>query len=563
MTRPTDKSPEVQRFDALLHNFFSACTQALANNDPAECDQTAMRQSKYIYERLAKTADRLGTQETRRILDQVWEYNLEFGIVKNFYANKKACAAFLPIMLDRALSVADKAGKGGELASILQGVLDIYWECETTSADMLGADGIPFEDKPHPERHERAWQFREWLRSLKLRNLARKRQNGERINVVFLVYRPAVWQYEGVYRLMEKDPAFEPIVAVAPFPSDDQEMRAYNANLCRSRFGTGYNVCFFFENFDYATLVEQCKPDMAFFTDSWGDVCSSYCIVSAFDCLTCYSPYGFYSANMQGSQYNRMFHHFLDYMFCESPLHVEMAKRYADNQGRNAVATGYAKLDALRDNMRAMPDPWGTGQDVKRIIWAPHFTIMGNPHVQGYSCFLAMAEFMLNLAKQFANHLHFAFKPHPNLKGKLYEHPLWGPQRTEEYWRAWAEDIPGALVAETDYMALFQHSDAMILDSISFISEYMVTGKPMLFTVRDESIWKKWNEYGLQTFNLCYHAVNLEQDVSAFLSKIILEQQDALKEERKAFVDRNLVPVGGRSATNNMFDLLLKNIIIA
>lgn len=561
MTKPSDISPEVQRFDVLLHNLASACSQALANGDPAECDRTAVRQSRYIYERLAKAADRLGVQETRRIIDQVWENNLELGTVRKFFANRKNCTAFLPIMLDRALSVADKAGEGDKLETILQGVLDVYWQCETTSADMLGADGIPFEEKPHPEQHKRAWQFREWLRGLKLRNLARKRQCGEKIRVIFLVHRPAIWQYEGVYRLMEKDPAFEPLVVVAPFIPTEKEVRAHNADLCKERFGEGYNVRFFFDNFNYDALLEQCNPDMAFFTDSWGHVCSSYCAVSAFNCLVCYSPYGFHSANMQGSQYNRMFHHFLDYMFCESPLHVQMAQRYADNQGKNAVASGYPKLDALRDI--TMPDPWGANHDAKRIIWAPHFTIMENRHIQGYSCFLEMAASMLDLARRFSRHLQFAFKPHPNLKGVLYDHPHWGPERTEEYWRAWAEEIPGAIVAETDYMALFLHSDAMILDSISFISEYMVTGKPMLFTIRDKSIREKWNEYGLQTFNLCYHAEDLEQDVSAFLSDIILEKKDDLYEQRIAFVKENLVPAGNKSASENIYELLLREITVA
>lgn len=548
-----------QAMELLLQKFDTACSRALEKGDSAGCDRMAARHIKTILERLLKESNALDDVNLRKFMDLVWETCSRLGLVERFYTRQDSCAAFLSIMLHRALAVVDRAGDDSGLAWVIRGILDVYWQCEFTSAETLGADGVPFAEKPQPERHERAWQFMERLRTLKLARLAHLREENTRIRVAFLVHRPAFWQYEGIYRLMEADSAFETMIVVAPFPSATEAEQEHNATLCKERFGTTYNAKFFLDGFSYPALREEFKPDMVFLTDPWGAVCTSYSSVTVFDCVTCYSPYGIYSANIQGSQYNKIFHHFLDYDFCESPLHEQMARKYADNRGANSVVTGYAKLDTLFEGSGAVPDPWGMDREAKRIIWAPHFTIMENRHIQGYSCFVSIADFMLGLARQFAGKLQFAFKPHPNLKSTLCRHPLWGETRTEAYWNAWKE-IPGCLVAETEYISLFRHSDAMILDSISFISEYMVTGKPILFTVRDASVKTKWNEYGFQAFKQCYLAENLEEDISRFLVNIVLENDDTLRAGRLDFVAKNLVPPNGKTASQNMLDFLLGEI---
>ena len=74
--------------------------------------------------------------------------------------------------------------------------------------------------------------------------------------------------------------------------------------------------------------------------------------------------------------------------------------------------------------------------DKKKIVYAPHQSIIkeNNLHL---STFLHVADFMVNLAKKYEDIIEWSFKPHPILKSKLYKHPEWGKERTDNYYSFW------------------------------------------------------------------------------------------------------------------------------
>ena len=54
----------------------------------------------------------------------------------------------------------------------------------------------------------------------------------------------------------------------------------------------------------------------------------------------------------------------------------------------------------------------------------------------------------------------------------------------DAYCRAW-DALPNAKVVMGEYLAYFASSDAMILDSVSFMAEYLYVHKPALFLTRE------------------------------------------------------------------------------
>ena len=106
--------------------------------------------------------------------------------------------------------------------------------------------------------------------------------------------------------------------------------------------------------------------------------------------------------------------------------------------------------------------------------------------------------------KSFPSRL-IAFKPHPILKPKLYKHALWGKERTDAYYHCW-ETMENTQLEMSDYIDLFMTSDAMIFDSVSFMTEYLYTKKPALFLCREgiekQSVIYFYISLQLQAYNL-------------------------------------------------------------
>jgi CDP-glycerol glycerophosphotransferase (TagB/SpsB family) len=157
---------------------------------------------------------------------------------------------------------------------------------------------------------------------------------------------------------------------------------------------------------------------------------------------------------------------------------------------------------------------------------------------------------MLEMAEKYRDSVQIAFKPHPLLKVKLRD--KWGEKVTEEYYRKWAE-LENGQVEDGEFIDLFLTSDAMILDCLSFIAEYSVTGKPALFTEGTHSR-VLLNDMGKALHSMMYHAKdNLAEEVSHFIEDVVISGQDPLREQRLEFVKNEMLPPNDRSAAENVY----------
>ncbi|MBQ4636060.1 MAG: CDP-glycerol glycerophosphotransferase family protein [Akkermansia sp.] len=229
-----------------------------------------------------------------------------------------------------------------------------------------------------------------------------------------------------------------------------------------------------------------------------------------------------------------------------------------NNQGRNLAIVGHPYLDYLREGknycLQDMNNMWKNYRPgIKKLIWAPHWTI-GNQSFYSNGSFLSICDDMVNLAKQHADRLLIAFKPHPILYRALCDHPDWGQEKTDAYYKQWAT-MPNTQVEEGEYRELFWSSDAMIHDCGSFIIEYPIVNKPCMYLQRGEG-YSDFNEFAKAALN-CYTIGKNAEDIEKFIIEQVIGAQDPKKDVRVDFIEQYLSPVGGKTAAENIIESIL------
>ncbi|MFH6958386.1 CDP-glycerol glycerophosphotransferase family protein [Flavobacterium aquidurense] len=382
-----------------------------------------------------------------------------------------------------------------------------------------------------------------------------------RIKVVFFLIHDSIWKYEEVYKLMEKDDRFEVIILVCPYIIYGEQNMIVQMDSSFDNFKKrGYNVIKALNEFngEWLDVKDSIKPDIIFFTNPHKLTLNNYYISNFTNYLTCYAPYNFGNSHLFHEMHNQIFHNCLWKLFAETDYHKELSSTYAENKGVNVVTTGFPGTDIFLDKKYEAKDVWKIkDKNIKRIIWAPHHTIDDNTDFLSYSAFLIYEKFMKNLLNEYKGSLQIAFKPHPLLKNKLFEHKDWGKEKTESYYDFWMTSENGQL-NEGDYIDLFFTSDAMIHDSGSFLTEYLYLNKPVLHTNRDERIKERMNLFGIQSFDMHYHAKN-QNDIINFVDKL-LAGLDEKKVERELFFEENLMPPKKLTASENIYNEIVSNI---
>ncbi len=378
------------------------------------------------------------------------------------------------------------------------------------------------------------------------------------INVAFFALLDSVWKYEEVYRLMEKDSRFNPVVFVCPVVSMGHDYMIENMDKVYDFYKKqSYNVIKTYEakSNTYLNIKSQYNPDIIFYTNPYKGLIDDRYYIDKFKTdITCYVPYAIMStANRMF--YDLGFHNKLWKVFCETTMHYDVGARIQKRQGKNYFHSGYPGLDKLFEGV-SQKDPWKIkNKKIKRVIWAPHHSIGFFTKV---SNFLEYYDVFLEVAEKYKKKLQIAFKPHPLLRYVLYQRDDWGKDKTDEYYKKW-EELENGQFEDSDYIDLFLESDALIHDSGSFISEYLATRKPSLFMISSKANMDEWSEYGAKALSVHYKSNN-KADLFKFINDVVLDGQDHKKEKRNKFVNEILLPSNGKSASENILNHLLEEV---
>lgn len=311
-----------------------------------------------------------------------------------------------------------------------------------------------------------------------LKKLKAKSQQSK-IKVAFLVGEPQKWNCQILYDLLSKHPNFEPIVLLSPVTEITNKTLSYLASIeDLENFFKNLNVkwkrAYDKKSQKYLPL-EIFKPDIVFYPQPWGlDQKTQGILKTSEIALTCYTPYCFHMFNSK-TNYTAKFHARLWTYFveCDDYRTLYMQKHNA----QNCITVGNVKLDHyIYKPIKANSESKSLDHQKKiHIIYAPHHSFGGQYRM---ATFAENGEFILNLARQHPE-FQWTFKPHPRLKDEIIINKILTKEQTEQYYKDW-EEI-GQVHNSGNYQNLFDSSDLMITDCISFLAEYFPSAKPLIF----------------------------------------------------------------------------------
>lgn len=412
------------------------------------------------------------------------------------------------------------------------------------------------------------------------KKIVSKIRNKKKIKIAYFVLQSAVFKYEELYKLFDKNESFEQAIVICPMirNSIDYNIKEYIRSydyFAKNEYKYNIIKAYDIESDEYVDIKSTYDPDIVFFSSPYNTVPDNLYIYNFEDRLTCFTTYAYHVADMHEMLYNQTFHNLLWKFYIESDLHKKMAIENMDNKAINTVVTGNPGMDGFLYGVRTNSDIWKVkDENVKRIIWAPHHTIEDddkysprtfstyNNSVTNVGTFKKAEESrasnftkiyddMLNLAKRYEGKIQIAFKPHPMLRRKLYDHQDWGIEATDAYYEKWA-NMENAQLEESAYIELFNSSDAMVFDSGSFIAEYLFCGKPAMYVRRRESVVDVLNEFGKEALEIHYKGYNM-CDIYEFI-EMVLNNEDVKKNERDTFYNEHLKTPNGKSASQNIYE---------
>lgn len=373
----------------------------------------------------------------------------------------------------------------------------------------------------------------------------------EPLNVVFMVLYSSVWKYDSVYKLMEKDSRFNPLILVCPVADYGKEHMVENFRPTVEMFRKkGYNVMSAYdETTNTFVNVESLKPDLLMYAFQWSShVDPRYNVYSLRKYLKCYVNYSFKNNPFEWSIASRE-QGIMWMYFSECEDNRKLAQSFNPREFQNIHVVGYPIYDEVQST-KAFGKDWKIkDSSMKRIIWAPHHSIEGSDKAIKLSTFLLFADDMLEFKNKYKDRVQFAFKPHPQLKPALYRHKDWGKERTDAYYKEWEEGENSTFVAG-EYIDLFKSSDGMIHDSHSFTVEYLYVDKPVMFMTNYDRE-SQCNAVGKKAFAAHYHGTTRD-DIQSFIENVILEGKDTMAEKRHKFYNEILVPPNGQSVAENI-----------
>ncbi|MBR0288863.1 MAG: hypothetical protein IJQ82_07780 [Selenomonadaceae bacterium] len=269
--------------------------------------------------------------------------------------------------------------------------------------------------------------------------------------------------------------------------------------------------------------------------------------------LVTHIPYSFDIAIRPSSYYNLALFRIAWKIFFSS---VSGREVYAKNNFMGmprGLFSGYPRMDIFFDKKTKFNFDWKTAQpDAKKIIWAPHWSILINNAIS-YATFRWNYKFMYEFAKAHPE-TSWVVKPHPGLFFSAVTAKIFPTvEAFEKYLQKW-NDLPNAQVyTGAYYQAIFATSDGMIHDSGSFLAEYQFVDKPMIFLTREGGLF---NELGHAIRSASYLVDGKDLDaIAATMQRVFIEGDDYKAAERREVFDKylNYPKFNGMSASDFIY----------
>ena len=361
-------------------------------------------------------------------------------------------------------------------------------------------------------------------------NLVKKINQGEKIRVCFSVIFDSIFPAKSIFEKMLQDELFDPFILVIPDSARGEENMLYQMNKTYKTLSSQYKQVYNSYYYNKKIFIDfSSKIDICFFANPYDEMTESFYKIkqtSKLGILCFYTSYGYVISNWHYSLYdNPSFNSLFKIYALESFEYKKLNNKLTVPD--SAKLAGYCKMDKLA-NIK------NKERKRKKVIIAPHHTI--NKEGLSLSNFLEYFNFFLELPRKYTE-LDFIFRPHPLLFTTLEGNRIWDKEKIEEYIEEIKSNPNMKYEEEGDYLETFVNSDGLIHDCGSFSAEYLFTGHPCCYLLKDdETTTKNSNEFHQACINQHYKAYNKQQIID-FIENIIIKENDWMKTKRKNFFE--------------------------
>ncbi|WP_302550461.1 CDP-glycerol glycerophosphotransferase family protein [uncultured Dialister sp.] len=378
-------------------------------------------------------------------------------------------------------------------------------------------------------------------------------KNQPKVIISFVLLDSAMWCGNALYEALSSDPRFEVNVLLCESKhalSQSAQQNFYSGAEKLKKSGINVEIVKYHDNFTP-------EADILFFlTPYFKDI--NKCLSPQNLPLTkliAFVDYGLYTSDW-GIKGDFSIRYLAWREFVDTKCRLSDICQLLYRKGDGAVYTGYPRMDIFYSDSKPVYQWKMADSQAKKIIWAPHWSI--DSGIQ-YATFHKNYKFFYDYAKAHPTTTSWVVKPHPLLMNSTVESGIFKDDAEyRAYMDAW-DSLPNAKV-ETGayYQDIFRTSDAMILDSGSFTSEYRYTHKPELFLTRDTD---QFSKIGQAVINAIYTVDGADVGgIQNFIENVVIHGDDTHKDACDRVFEEYLDYYSdlGKLASESIYDEFLK-----
>jgi len=389
------------------------------------------------------------------------------------------------------------------------------------------------------------------------RRLRQKKAQKEPVNVVFVCHRPAVWEsLHSVYDALVADPHFHVTIVAIPnkveLPGvwfDHEEYHSEGAEEFWKDYGciNGYN----YETGEWLDLKEL-KPDYVFFQQPYNvtrcpayrsKAVSRYARIAYIDYFVPLA-FGEIYVECTPADYLRDLSFFFTQNEKDTAFIQNRFKSIPENKCA-VVNTGFPRYDHIQDYANSECSFWND-QNSFKIIWTPRWTTNeGNCHFFDYK------DSFTRLCKDMPE-IELAFRPHPQAFKEWEFTGEFTKEQREAYLREF-EHSNMHLDQSGNYLPLLFHSDCLVTDRSSIITDYLCTYKPVIYCAGTDSAGSTVDIE--EAYLNAMYTVKDWHELREVLD-MLMHHEDPLLQTRKETVEQYF-GIGTQHAAENVKKILL------
>lgn len=371
----------------------------------------------------------------------------------------------------------------------------------------------------------------------------RQSLNNTKINVIFVCHRPAVWNYQKtIFEAMMKDEQFNVSIIAIPIKKQLPEL-GFSHEIYETEGAEDFFKdfpCRVINGYNYETKewfdLKNLNPHYVFFQQPYNihRPAIYHCNEVNKFAHICYIHYGL---SMLGEhdvlkEFAYDFFQYASLIFAETPYHqrsyIKEISRYNKFfKFKNIFLSGCPAFDNLEQFKNAESNLWKHQNPKKfRIIWTPRWATS-----EGSCNFVEYKDELFDYCEE--KDYDFIFRPHPQAFLNYIDEGILTKEDIEVLKHKFNVSKNSHLDLSKQYLSTLYSSDLLISDPSGILTEYLLTGKPIIYTKKSDE-WA--NEFGLNVMIKGSYSATSWQELKDII-EMLKSGEDPLKEKRQEIIN--------------------------